>query len=74
MIKKIITQSQFEEFIGAYPNALETHTSRIFDPPLLTYNDFSTGKQYPASVVASIVLYTTYDPSAQDVHCLHVDD
>jgi len=47
-----VTKEEFDKFIKNYPNRLEKDISGIFEPPLLTYNDFSSGRIWPNSVVA----------------------
>lgn len=50
-----VTDWEFREFIESYPNPLEKNISRMCEPPLLTYNDFSLG-DWPNSIVASCLL------------------
>ena len=47
-----VTKVEFEKFLSTYPIKLESHVAGQFEPPLLTYSDFSGGMSYPASVVA----------------------
>lgn len=42
-----------DAFITAYPNPLERDVYRAFDPPLVTYNDFSIAPKWPDSAVAA---------------------
>lgn len=58
--RRIVTKEEFDDFIDAYPAPLTKDVAGIFEPPLLTYNDFSSGKVWPASVVASVVLNESY--------------
>jgi hypothetical protein len=46
-----VNQQQFEEFIKTYPCRLERDVYGAFEPPLVTYNDFTEGN-WPESVVA----------------------
>jgi hypothetical protein len=50
---KQASKAEFEEFIESYPNKLESHTSHIITPPIVSFNDFSLGK-FPESIVATI--------------------
>jgi len=50
------TKEELEQFVKDYPQPLETNVAHMFDPPLLTYNDFSDGKVWPESIVAQVVL------------------
>jgi len=49
---KSVTKDEFEKFISEYPNALRKHTVAFYDPPLVTWNDFSLGEYPEKSVVA----------------------
>jgi len=55
---KIVTKEEFDNFINTYPSKLEVDVMGICEPPLKTYNDFSDGKIWPESAVASVVLNT----------------
>ena len=46
--KKKVTKEEFDAFIASYPNELD----RDVEPPLVNYNDFSSGKTWPDSIVA----------------------
>ena len=48
-----VEKTEFDEFIKKYPNALTKHMITYFEPPLLTYNDFSISN-YPNSIVATV--------------------
>lgn len=52
---KRVTMEEFQSFIRSYPNKLERDVCAIGQPPVETYNDFTTGKVWPESVVAKIV-------------------
>jgi hypothetical protein len=47
-----VTQEKFNKFIASYPNDLTRDVAGIFDPPLVSFNDFTDGKSWPGSVVA----------------------
>ena len=49
---KKVSKEEFETFVSTYPNELEKSVHPIFEPPVVAYNDFSTGKNWPDSVVA----------------------
>ncbi len=48
---KEVTKNKFDEFIKIYPGKLVRDVYGVFDPPLITYNDFKFG-DWPDSVVA----------------------
>jgi hypothetical protein len=53
---KKVTEDEFNQFVRNYPKALERDISSAFEPPLVTYNDFSDGRMWPDSVVASRII------------------
>jgi hypothetical protein len=53
---KIVSKKEFYTFIKNYPSILEKNICGFCEPALLTYNDFSNGKVWPESVIASIKL------------------
>lgn len=46
-----VTKKRFTTFIRTYPSTLNKDVAGFFDPPLITYNDFSLG-DWPDSIVA----------------------
>lgn len=50
---KKVTKEEFEKFIRDYPKPLVQDVYAIAEPPILQFNDFSEGKVWPESVVAS---------------------
>ncbi len=46
-----VTEKEFKNFLIEYPDRLVKNVAGMFDPPLLTYNDFTLGN-WPDSVVA----------------------
>lgn len=52
-----VTKEKFEEFIKQYPRHLERDCCGIYEPPLITYNDFELADRWPHSVVAHTFLY-----------------
>lgn len=54
---KKVSKSEFEDFINNYPRKLEIDYYRVFDPPLVTYNDFELANRWPHSVVARTYAY-----------------
>jgi len=52
---KKTTEENFEQFLKSYPRDLETDVNMTYEPPLVTFNDFTLGK-YPSSVIASFCL------------------
>jgi hypothetical protein len=55
-MEKPVTKEQFDAFIAAYPNKLNKDVAKMFEPPMLNYNDFTTGKKWPESIVCWAVL------------------
>lgn len=58
---KIVSKEEFKKFIKEYPSELQKDVAMMCEPPLITYNDFSGGKQFPKSIVAEFV--NGYDKS-----------
>lgn len=50
------TESEFDAFVAGYPRPLERDVAGIFEPPLVTLNDFTLAPKWPDSVVASYYL------------------
>jgi hypothetical protein len=48
---KSCTEEEFTAFLKAYPRKLERDVNQIYEPPLVTFNDFTLGA-WPQSVVA----------------------
>lgn len=61
-IIKRVTRQEFEDFIRNYPRPLKKDCYGVFDPPLITYNDFALANKWPYSVIASTYIYDD-DPS-----------
>lgn len=53
---KKVTKEEFDNFLKNYPNKLEKYVSFMFEPPLMTYNDYIKNKKWPDSVIAWICL------------------
>lgn len=51
-VDRYCTKYEFDAFIAAYPRKLVRDVACFYDPPLVTFNDFTLGK-WPQSVVAS---------------------
>jgi hypothetical protein len=49
---KPVSKEEFDAFLASYPRKLVRDVARMFDPELITFNDFSDGKAWPDSVVA----------------------
>lgn len=47
-----VTRAQLEEWLLVNPG-LERDCCGIAEPPIVTYNEFSSGKKWPESIVAS---------------------
>jgi len=48
---KKVNKNEFEIFIKEYSRELKSDVARMFEPPLVTYNDFILGA-WPESIVA----------------------
>ncbi len=53
------TKEEFAAFLQKYPRALQREVVSTCEPPLVTFNDFFLGQEWPESVVAS---YVASDP------------
>lgn len=60
---KRVSKEKFVDFLKNYPTKLVKDVYGVCDPPYISYNDFSTGKMWPDSVVAYTFLY---DPNPGD--------
>jgi len=49
---KKVGKEGFEAFINAYPRPLSRDVAAIYDPPLITYNDFERAPFWPESIAA----------------------
>lgn len=49
-----VTKEEFEIFISNYINPLEVDVAMMFEPPIKSYNDLTSDKIWPESVVAFI--------------------
>ena len=47
-----VSHDEFRKFVAAYPNELAVDKCGISEPPLISYNDFTTGLRWPDSMVA----------------------
>jgi hypothetical protein len=48
---KIVNRDEMLEFVSSYNETLERIVNATYEPPLITYNDFTLGN-WPESVVA----------------------
>ncbi|AUR92804.1 hypothetical protein NVP1177O_39 [Vibrio phage 1.177.O._10N.286.45.E10] len=55
-----VDKDTFDKIINSYHGELNVNVSGISEPPVKTYNDFSNGKVWPDSVVASVALFESY--------------
>jgi hypothetical protein len=53
MSTKEVTREEYLAFVNAWPNRLEFDIFGAGEPHVGTWNDFTTGKVWPQSVVAS---------------------
>lgn len=49
-----VNKQEFETFLDEYPNKLVFDVYHVPDPPVGTYNDFTTGLVWPESIIAEI--------------------
>jgi hypothetical protein len=49
---RLVTEEEMLAHVKSWPRELERDVYGAYDPPLVTYNDFTLGK-WPTSVVAS---------------------
>lgn len=54
-----VTKAEADTYLRAYPNELRKDICGIFEPPCVTYNDFTKG-DWPKSVVVSVSLDSDY--------------
>lgn len=59
-----VTKTEFDAFIAAYPRKLARDVAGMYDPPLITYNDFERAPYWPDSIIASHKAYTSYEDDA----------
>ena len=53
VMKRQVTKEEMLAHVAAWPRPLKIDVLGTFDPPLITYNDFTLGK-WPDSVIASL--------------------
>lgn len=72
---KKVSKAEYLQFIEKYPRKLERDVYGVFEPPLVTYNDFTLGK-WPISIVAKERLYSDepgdyfYKPESERDYCI----
>ncbi len=49
---KQVSAEEFETFVANYPTKLSYNAARMYEPPIISYNDFGGGKKWPDSMVA----------------------
>lgn len=70
---KDVTKQEFDEFIASYPRHLERDVCGIYEPPVVSYNDWEIG-WWSRSVVANTMLYSDdpknsyYEPEDKRVY------
>ena len=50
-----VDREAFIEYINKYPNILKKDVAGMFDPPIISYNDFTDSNEWPDSIVAYII-------------------
>ena len=63
--RKQVDKAAFDKFIANYPRPLACDVAGMFEPPLLTYNDFTLGN-WPDSSVAAVVLNESYPKDGKE--------
>lgn len=61
-----VTKEEFDDFLAGYGKPLQIDVVMFCEPPCRQYNDFSSGKVWPESVVASVVLNESYSFSPNE--------
>ena len=51
---KQVSKAEFDAFIRQYPRKLDKDVCGIFEPPMISWNDFTLAPMWPESVVAYI--------------------
>lgn len=70
---KDVTKQEFDEFIASYPRHLARDVCGIYEPPVVSYNDWEIG-WWSRSVVANTMLYSDdpknsyYEPEDKRVY------
>jgi len=65
---RVVSKTDFDAFLAAYPHPLARNVSGIFEPPILCYHDWTVGKEWD-SVVASVVLNESWgQPNEYRIH------
>lgn len=59
---KSVTQAEFQEFVKTYPRNLVFDVAGMYEPPLVTFSDFTVAPEWPGSVVARYRL-AWYEPA-----------
>lgn len=49
---KSVTKEEFDAFVRAYPRKLVADVAGMFEPPLVSFNDFTIADKWPDSIVA----------------------
>ena len=71
-----VDKETFKNFIKNYPRKLERDVYAVYDPPLITYNDFELANRWPHSVVAFTYGYEDnpgdyfYMPEEKRTYCI----
>lgn len=50
---KSVTKEELQAFVRAYPRKLVPDVAGMYEPPLVTFNDFTLAEKWPESIVAS---------------------
>jgi len=56
-VYKSVTKEEFDKFIENYPRELVRSVYAVFEPPIVTYNDFELANHWPYSVIARTYIY-----------------
>lgn len=52
MSDRAVSEEEFDAFIKGYGKPLESSVHRMYEPVVVSYNDFSNDKRWPESIVA----------------------
>lgn len=64
---KKVSKEEFHAYIDNYPRKLEVDSYWVFEPALLTWNDFELADRWPYSVVAKTSNYDEYNGTQLEI-------
>lgn len=60
---RVVSELEFNAFVASYPRKLVGNVAAMYEPPLLTLNDFEIAAKWPESVVAKIIKWSDGYPN-----------